>query len=211
MKSVLILNSLKSHSIFKTHSCAARQLDHLSFQGSVSSSSIPFTVLASQQCNLSRYHSYVNVTQSIVDSSCLDRARISFHRHSSLFQDHGVDRCVTYLLAARSSCIHAMDASNTSRIFNPKPDVAACISKQSSISFPRSLSLSPAFLPLSFPFSFFSFFATLSFPAFYNSTPLDLARPRQPRQRDLFCRSLRCQPKWNSRLRSFCGENGMGK
>lgn len=136
------------------------------------------------------------MTQLIVDSSCLDRARISFHRHSSLFQDHGVDRCVTYLLAARSSCIHAMDASNTSRIFNPKPDVAACISKQISISFPCFLS--PAFpLPLSFPFSFFSFFATLSFPAFCNTTPLDLARPRQ---RDLFCRSLRCQAKWNSRL-----------
>lgn len=167
VKSVLILNSLKSHSIFKTHSCAARQLDHLSFQGSVSSSSIPFTVLASQQCNLSRYHSYVNVTQSIVDSSCLDRARISFHRHSSLFQDHGVDRCVTYLLAARSSCIHAMDASNTSRIFNPKPDVAACISKQSSISFPRFLSLSlPPSSPFLFLFHSFHFLPLFLFPPF---------------------------------------------
>lgn len=171
VKSVLILNSLKSHSIFKTHSCAARQLDHLSFQGSVSSSSIPFTVLASQQCNLSRYHSYVNVTQSIVDSSCLDRARISFHRHSSLFQDHGVDRCVTYLLAARSSCIHAMDASNTSRIFNPKPDVAACISKQSSISFPRFLSLSlPPSSPFLFLFHSFHFLPLFLFPPFITAT-----------------------------------------
>lgn len=147
------------------------------------------------------------MTQSIVDSSCLDRARISFHRHSSLFQDHGVDRCVTYLLAARSSCIHAMDASNTSRIFNPKPDVAACISKQSSISFP-SLPLSLSRLPLFlFLFHSFHFLPLFLFPPFI--TARHLARPRQPHQRDLFCRSLRCQAKWNSRLCSFCGENGM--
>lgn len=58
-----------------------------------------FYGLSVAACNLSRYHSSVTVTQSIADFSGVDRARISFHRHSSLFQDHGVDRacrCVTY-------------------------------------------------------------------------------------------------------------------
>lgn len=58
-----------------------------------------FYGLSVAACNLSRYHSSATVTQSIADFSGVDRARISFHRHSSLFQDHGVDRacrCVTY-------------------------------------------------------------------------------------------------------------------
>lgn len=119
---------------------------------------------------------------------------------------------------ARSSCIHAMDASNTSRIFNPKPDVAACISKQSSIvslslasSLPPCVSL-PSVPPLSFPFSFFSFLPLFLFPPFVTArhwTWLGLVSFVN----GIFSLVLHIgkgssQAKWNSRLCSFCGENG---
>lgn len=58
----------------------------------------------------------------------------------------------------RSSCIHAMDASDTPRIFNPTPDVA-CISKQSGTlrALSRFLSRSPV------PLFFFLFIFANSF------------------------------------------------
>lgn len=58
----------------------------------------------------------------------------------------------------RSSCIHAMDASDTPRIFNPTPDVA-CISKQSGTLRALSRFLSHSPVPLFFfPFHFCQLF-----------------------------------------------------
>lgn len=177
----------------------------------LSSSSIPFTVLASQLCNLSRYHSYVNVTQSIVDSWGLDRARISFHRHSSLFQDHGVDRCVTYLLVPRAFTPWTR-RTHLESLIQSLTSPRAFLNRVRSSLFP---SLPPSPLashspPLSFPFSFF--LPLFLFPPFVTArhwTWLGLVSFVN----GIFSVALHVgkgssQAKWNSRLRSFCGENG---
>ena len=84
----------------------------------------------------------------------------------------------TYVCPARFSCIHAMDASDTPRIFNPTLDVA-CISKQSS----RPFSVSDH---SAFPFVVHSFLSPPAQPLFFSPAFcssqchwISLGKPRQ--------------------------------